>query len=151
MDSLILRKLPKFSQFIRRFKVGIFWVLVLGCTSKFFPINKEILGFLNIAPARLLIFSNSWKRRKIELFEYKPRLHFQIFPNSLKSWEIGIFEVPSISFYWIVRIVFQAQYVCRGERGPNLWLNCHFSGKFLFHISKTILCQFKYWNYCFQA
>ena len=80
-----LRLGQKFSQFIHRFNVGIFLVLVLGCTSKFFPINKEILGFLNVALARLLIFPNSWKRWKIKHFEYKPRLHFQIFPNSLKS------------------------------------------------------------------
>ena len=32
-------------------------------------------------------------------------LHFQIFPNSLKSREVGIF----------VRIVFQAQHVCKRE------------------------------------
>ena len=29
-------------------------------------------------------------------FKCKPMLHFQIFPNSLKSWKIGIFEVPLI-------------------------------------------------------
>ena len=37
--------------FLHRFQIGIFWVLVLGCTSRFFPINKEILGFLNVALA----------------------------------------------------------------------------------------------------
>ena len=26
-----------------------FWVLILGCSSKFFPSHKDILGFLNIA------------------------------------------------------------------------------------------------------
>ena len=47
----ILHKLHKFSQFIHKFKIGIFWVLVLSCTFKFFPINKEIVRFLNVAPA----------------------------------------------------------------------------------------------------
>ena len=59
MSSLILCKLRilfstvqlklehKFSQFIHRFKIGIFRVLVLGCTFKFFSIHKENLGFLN--------------------------------------------------------------------------------------------------------
>ena len=31
----------KFSQLIIRFKIGDFGILVLGCTSKFFPIHKE--------------------------------------------------------------------------------------------------------------
>ena len=78
-------------------------MLVLGYSSKFFPIHKEILGFL---------------KRRLELFEYQRRLYFQILPNLLKSWEIVIFEVPLI-FCQIVRIDFQAWYVCRR---PNLWL-----------------------------
>ena len=36
------------------------------------------------------VFPNSWKRWNIGIFE-KSRLHFQIFPNSLKSLKIGIF------------------------------------------------------------
>ena len=40
------------------------------------------------------------------------RLFFQIIPNQLKSWEIKIFEVYFILFCHIVRIVFQAQFVC---------------------------------------
>ena len=35
-----------------------FWGLLLGCTFKFFPIYKEILGFFNAAPAGLLNCSN---------------------------------------------------------------------------------------------
>ena len=31
-------------------------------------------------------------------FEYKPKLHPKIFPNSLESWKIGIFEVVLISY-----------------------------------------------------
>ena len=142
MNSLNLCKLPivfskaklrfghKFSQFIHKFKIGICWLLVLGSTSKFFPINKEILGFLNVALARLLIFPNSWKRWKIKHFEYKPRLHFQIFPNSLKSWEIGIFEVPLISYF--VRLwglSFRHSMFVDKRVVPTLWLNCQFSRK----------------------
>ena len=45
------------------------------------------------------IFSIQEKdEKKIFFFEYKPRLHFQISPNSLKSEEIGISEVPIVSF-----------------------------------------------------
>ena len=51
-----------FSQFLHRFQIGIFWVLVLGCTSRFFPINKKILGFLNVALAGLLDFSQFMKK-----------------------------------------------------------------------------------------
>ena len=36
---------------LHSFQMGIFWVLVLGSTSRFFPIKKEILGFLNVALA----------------------------------------------------------------------------------------------------
>ena len=67
MNSLILRKLPilfwtvklrlghKFFQFIRRFNIGNFWVLVLGCTSKFFPINKEISRFCSSWTSQFLL------------------------------------------------------------------------------------------------
>ena len=50
--------------FLHRFQIGIFWVLVLGCTSRFFPINKEILGFLNVALAGLLDFFQFMKKIK---------------------------------------------------------------------------------------
>ena len=55
-STLKLRLGHKFSQFIQRFKIGIFWVLVLDYTSKCFPINKGILGFLNVVLAELLSF-----------------------------------------------------------------------------------------------
>ena len=47
--------------------------------------NKEIFGFLNVALAGLLNFSQFKKKMKNFFFEYKSRLHFQISPNSLKS------------------------------------------------------------------
>ena len=39
-------------------------MIVLGCTSKFFPINKEILGPLNVALAELLNFFQFMKKMK---------------------------------------------------------------------------------------
>ena len=47
--------------------------------------NKETFGFLNVALAGLLNFPQFKKKMKKNFFEYKPRLHFQISPNSLKS------------------------------------------------------------------
>ena len=70
---------------------------VLGYTSKMFPIHKEILGFLDVALAGYLSFSQFIKMICFFFFESKPRLYFQIFPNSPKIWETGIFEVPSYS------------------------------------------------------
>ena len=76
VSSLILCKLPilfsimklklgqKFCQFMYRFKIGIFEWLVLGCSSKFFPIYKETLGFLNVPPNGFLNFSQF--RKKME-------------------------------------------------------------------------------------
>ena len=76
MSRLILCKLPilfstvklrlgqKFSQFIHRFKIGIFLVLVLGCTFKVFPFDKESVKFLNIALVGLLDFSQFLKKIK---------------------------------------------------------------------------------------
>ena len=68
-------------------------LVLLGYTSKMFPIHKEILGFLDVALAGYLSFSQF----SFFFFESKPRLYFQIFPNSQKIWETGIFEVPSYS------------------------------------------------------
>ena len=111
MSQYILCKLPilfstvklrlgqNFSRFIHRFKIEIFWVVVLGCTSKLSPFDKQSLKFLNIALAGLLNFFQFLKKIKKWGFFYKPGLHFQIVPNSLKSWETRTFEVPLISYY----------------------------------------------------
>ena len=98
-----------FSQFMHRFKI---WILKCW-SSKFFSISQ-----------------NKWK---IEIFE-KPRLHYQIFPNSLKSLKIGIFEVPLPShFCQIVRIIFQYG-MWRKRGGANLWLNYQFPRKNVYNI-----------------
>ena len=83
-----------------------FWVLVLCCTSKFSQIHEEILGFLNVIGLDFSIFPNSRKRT----------LYFQIVTNSLKSWEIGIFEV-SLILYLSDCEDSQARYVCRRKMG----------------------------------
>ena len=44
-------------------KLG-FFVLILGYTFKFFPINKKIFGFSNVALAGLLNFSQLTKKMK---------------------------------------------------------------------------------------
>ena len=41
-----------------------FWVLVLGCTSKFLSIHKKILEFWNVALAGMLNFSQFLKEVK---------------------------------------------------------------------------------------
>ena len=89
------------------------------------------------------IFRDSVKKWKIEFFEYKPKLYFHIFRNSqrdfkifecysswtktLRNWDVS--SLLEFVFCQIVSIVFQAQYVCRSERGPNLWLNGQFLRK----------------------
>ena len=50
-----------------------------------------------------------------------------------------------------MRIVFQAQNVCRREKGSSLRLNCQLSRKRNVHIYITILCQVKCWKYCCQV
>ena len=61
------------------------------------------------------IFPNSWKRLKIEIFEYQLRLHFQIFSNSLNIWEIGIFDVSLFSDKDF------GQSICDGQ-GSQSWI-----------------------------
>ena len=73
VNSLILWKLPtlfstvklrsNFSNSSIDSKLG-FFVLVLGYTSNFLPINKAIFGFLNVALAGLLHFSQFKKKMK---------------------------------------------------------------------------------------
>ena len=62
-------------------------------------------------------------RLKIGIFECWS-LCFQIPPNSIKSWEIGIFEFP-LSCFVRLRIVFNAWHKCR-RGGGEQWLNCQF-------------------------
>ena len=144
MSSLIWCKLPilfstvelrlghTFCQFIHKSKIVIFWVLVLGCLWSFL-INKEILGFFNVALAGLP--NHEKKNKKLGFFELEPRLHFQVFPNSLKSWEIGIFE--ALLFSYFIRfwgLSFRHSMFAEERGGPILWLNCQLSRKRNVHI-----------------
>ena len=58
----------KFSQFLQRSGIGIFCVLVLGGTCKFFPISKDILVLLNVSLAGVLNFSQFLKKMKNWVF-----------------------------------------------------------------------------------
>ena len=92
----------KFFQFINTFNIGI-----LKCwsgtvyISKFFPIHK----------------------RDAKLGFWKPRLHFQIFPNSLKSLKLRFCHLTFIFGQMPrLKVVFQYDDMwC--QRGANLWLN----------------------------
>ena len=88
-----------FSQFTNRFKIRIFGESDLSRTSTFFDIHKKILGFLNVALAGLLNFSEFMRKvENLVLLIYK--FQFHVFLSSLKSRENLILEVPLIS-YWI--------------------------------------------------
>ena len=76
-------------------------------------------------------------------------LYFWIFPNSLKSKEIGIFEVALIPYFLKLWRESFRHSMFVGERGHNLWLNCQFSRKINVHIYITILCQFKWRKYIY--
>ena len=59
------------------------------------------------------------KKMENWVFKYKPRLHFQICPNTLRSMEIWIFEVSLISYF--VQLWGKSSTVCLYEIGePNL-------------------------------
>ena len=60
-----------------------------------YHVSKEQLLIVSLVVKEYLL-----KHRKAsKYYETDCRLHFQISPNSLKSLEIGIFEVTMISFY----------------------------------------------------
>ena len=59
----VLFSTVKLSQVIHRFKIGIFCV-DLRLYFQVFPINKKIFGFLNVALAGLLSFSQLKKKMK---------------------------------------------------------------------------------------
>ena len=68
-------------------------MLALGCTSNLIP-NSQRNWKLRFTSGTLAGFLNvSQFLKKIENWglESQLRLYFQIFPNSLKSWEIGTF------------------------------------------------------------
>ena len=98
---------------------------------------------MNIAPAELLNFFKFMKKMENWVFWIWAYFALPNFPNSLKSWEIGILKSPWFYILLDCEIVFQAQYDCRRKRGTNLWLNCQFSRKRNVHIFITILCHFK--------
>ena len=67
-------------------------MLVIGFTSKFFPIHIEILEFFNVALIGRLCFSQFREKRWKFFFYHKPMLYFQIVSNSLNCWEGQFFR-----------------------------------------------------------
>ena len=105
VNSLILSKLHilfstvtlklghKCSQFIHIFKIRIFWVLALGCTYKLFPIYNEILGFLNVALAGLLNFSQFMKNIENYIFlNISLGCTSKFFPIHLRFEKLGLLK-----------------------------------------------------------
>ena len=111
MKSFIWCKLPilfstlelnlghNFSQFIHRF---INWdFLIVGYRLYFQVFSNSQRDF------RSFKCCSSWTSQFFliheqdgrHLFLYKPSFHFHFFPNSLRSREIGTFEVPLISYF----------------------------------------------------
>ena len=85
-------------------------MLVLDWNCRFFPINKEILGFLNVTLAALLGFSQFMKKiKKIGFLNISVGYTFQI-TKEFKNWAFG--SPTDFIFCW------QAQYVCRREGDP---------------------------------
>ena len=79
----------KFSQFIHRFKIGIIWVLVLDYTSKFFPIQKEILRLLNVVTAGFQFFSIHEKVEKLDFLNVSLGFTANYFPNHQRVDKLG--------------------------------------------------------------
>ena len=69
-------------------------------------LRDEKVGFLNVAPAGIVDFSQFME--EIEYWDFRILPSFSQFT---KSWEIGIFSLAFI-FCQIVRIFFQAGYMC---------------------------------------
>ena len=86
-----------FSQFIHKFKIEIFWVLVLGRSYRFLPIRKEIRkvvwGFWRLLSMDFSIYSNSRKIWKVGFSDihvgYTP-----IFPIPLRVEKLRFMKFP---------------------------------------------------------
>ena len=128
LKRIFLNSSPwNFSQYSKRF--WDFWILLYLALS-------------------ISILPNSGNRCKIDFYECKPRLYSQIFPNSLQSWVIGIFEVPLVSYFVRLKGYYfkQSMFVWETKRS-----NLRFSRRRNTHIYKTILSIFKCWKYIFQT
>ena len=68
---------------------NLFWALVSEYTSAFSPVHKYIFDCCSDPFSQFFPI-------------YGERLYFQVFLNSLKSWEIGTFEISLISYlpFW---------------------------------------------------
>ena len=110
-----------------------FWMLGLGFTAKCFSIHKEIENrdFLMLLQDGSLNFSKFMKDGKLRFLNINQGWYFQKFPNSLKRWKIGIFEVHFLPSFVRFRISISSMVWVQGG-ARNLWLNCQFSRKKMF-------------------
>ena len=111
--------------------------LLQGCFSRFLncmnggtksrntALNKEISGFFNVALTGLLNFSQFMKKNG-ELVFLNISLGCTIISHSLKSLQIG-------------RMVFQAKYVCRREKGVQYMIKVP--------VFKKKKCSHLYYNF----
>ena len=75
--------------FMTIIQIWDFWVLVLCCISRFFNSRRWFCEILMLLWLDVSFFPYSRKRR----------LHFQVVANSLKRWEIAIFEVAYMLYF----------------------------------------------------
>ena len=93
-------------------KLG-FWLLVLGCNFRFFPIYIEIkkLGFFEWRSRFFLILPNSWNRLKIRTLNIKLDCtsKFFLIHELVWNWDfIKIFEVSLFSYFvWLWGLSFR--------------------------------------------
>ena len=87
----------------------------------FFPIHWRNFGSFECCSSCFSQFSQFLKKMKKWVFEYKSMLYFQFFPTPLKSTEIGILEVPLISYF--VKLSGQSfrHNICKRKRGDQIY------------------------------
>ena len=99
------------------------------------PIDSKF-GFWNVGLGLYILPSFTQFMKQMKNWDFwiaYCRLH--IFIGSLKSLNIGIFEVFRLAFifFHMVKIVFQND-MWRRRRRANLWLNCQFWRKIVYII-----------------
>ena len=139
LNSLVLCKVPilfsivklklvhNFSQFIHRFKIGSFWELVSGCTSKFFPVHKEIFGFLDatLASAGNTVSKQKWGK-KLEW----------------SSWGVRLWLSPDLNCIWKRRNLFTKTSIYLDSSQYSIFFQSLMNAMF-FLLGKSL---FSWWN-----
>ena len=81
-------------------------MLVLGCTSKVFPVHKEIesYDFWKLLQLDFSIFPNSWKRLKIRILNISIDCTSKFLPKHYRVWKLGILKFLGYIFYMMERV-----------------------------------------------